>query len=259
MSIGNWRNGLAIGLVIGSAAAIIFMLVLDAYSPSINLGSGGDSDCQGGENRCQDFQNGRPDWGYWFRRIFALEDTLAQWIMMAFTIAAAWLLFSTLKATQRMADDSRRIGEAQTRAYMFVSQIEIGQFDEDKPGRISAIVHIKNCGVTPAYDVTINSILGFAPPNFHDVELPIPESKGSPSMGIVAAGQTSGTTTYCASTDDVLSKFKGGSLAIFACGVITYTDIFKNQRTIRYQQMSGKDALENGSVFIDCAKGNYET
>jgi hypothetical protein len=150
------RDGyFAFGLVIGFAAGIVLLLLLEVSSPSINPDASAVSYCQGETNHCQDYQNGRPDWGYWFRRIFSMEDTLAQWVMMAFTIAAAGLLFHTLRATQQMATDTREIGQAQVRAYVTVDKVVLTIKVRD--GRVfwHFEINIRNSGQSPARQVSV--------------------------------------------------------------------------------------------------------
>ncbi len=70
---------------------------------------------------------------------------------MAFTVAAAFLLLNTLKATQDMAKDTRRIGEAQVRAHLGASypKVKIHKVSE---GEVEwhCVLNIKNTGHSAA-------------------------------------------------------------------------------------------------------------
>lgn len=102
-------------------------------------------------------------------RFVTTQDTLAQWLMavlaLAATIISIWaviLLRLTLRATQKGADFAREtvavtreIGEAQTRAYLFVEKAtykvtkDLFQFD----------VHLVNAGQSPASQLSISADL----------------------------------------------------------------------------------------------------
>ncbi len=90
---------------------------------------------------------------HWARRIVSLEDTSAQWLMTIFSILAAFLLWRTLQATQRMATDTRQIGEAQVRAYLTIERVLVYLTPGDQFPFIK--VMIRNSGQSPARRVRI--------------------------------------------------------------------------------------------------------
>lgn len=100
-----------------------------------------------------------PDWWYWPRRLFSFEDTVAQWVMMVFTVVAALLLLKTLRATQEMAKDTRELGEAQVRAYVSfeVSEIDFARKNNRDGSNLTAKFSgvIKNFGNSPATNIEI--------------------------------------------------------------------------------------------------------
>ncbi len=125
----GYRDGrFAIGLILGIGIGIFWILILDVSSPLIDPSTSSMTDCGGTANDCGNNSNGVPDRGYWLRRFFALEDTLAQWIMMAFTIAAAFLLLGTLRATQEMARETSQIGNDQINAANDAVRVAAQQF-----------------------------------------------------------------------------------------------------------------------------------
>jgi hypothetical protein len=93
-----------------------------------------------------------PDRWYWLRRAIAIEDTLAQWIMMTFTVAAAVLLFGTLRATQEMAADTRQIGKDQLRPWVLAGGLSVEQIQSELGISQIARIEWKNFGNSPAIE-----------------------------------------------------------------------------------------------------------
>lgn len=154
MSKFNWRKGFASGLIVG-ILSVVLLCVLAGLPPFTIDPSASGNACGGGNaDNCANNAEQVPYGWYWLRRAFAVEDTIAQWIMMAFTIAAAALLLLTLKATQNMARDTRDIGQAQVRAYLdvwFNAEWIVSPSDQAVIGS-SFLVDAKNNGATPAYN-----------------------------------------------------------------------------------------------------------
>lgn len=148
--------------MVGISAATVFFLFngsadADTHQVSEIAESQSSHHAQGYENADE------PEWWYWSRRLVAAEDTLAQWIMALFTIGAVILVWRTLVATQkmvietnRMANDARRIGEAQVRAYLSVKDfiVEAAPTTNDMYWLVD--VTIANSGQSPARWVTIS-------------------------------------------------------------------------------------------------------
>lgn len=145
-----WRNGFTVGIAVGLFAGIILVLALDW---TIDPDASAQANCKSTADNCANNSEGLPHGWYWLRRFFAMEDSLAQWIMMIFTVAAAGLLLLTLRATQKMAAGTREIGEKQVRAYIGVDGVEFasksGGHRTAEDG-IKAQILIKNYGSTPA-------------------------------------------------------------------------------------------------------------
>ena len=80
---------------------------------------------------------------------WALLMLLATIAMTFITAAGAYYVWRTLKATQEIARDTARIGEAQTRAYVHVSGAELswGGPNAEAP---SIALTVENVGQTPA-------------------------------------------------------------------------------------------------------------
>ncbi|GKY88919.1 hypothetical protein STA1M1_27880 [Sinisalibacter aestuarii] len=85
----------------------------------------------------------------WSRPWVGGPDTIAQWVMAFFTIGAVYLVWRTLISTQDMVKDTRRIGDAQTRAYVAVESCTI----DVSADVIRYNLKIKNFGHSPATQI----------------------------------------------------------------------------------------------------------
>ncbi|MFA8385678.1 MAG: hypothetical protein ACEPO2_08640, partial [Pelagibaca sp.] len=119
----------------------------------------------------QNDQDVMGSWDWFFTTIVNPQDTIAQWGMAILSLAAVFLLWETLKAsrqtlaaTQKMAVDSREIGEAQARAYLSVSNIEhangffeVTDVSDEKTKSVIVSIPIRiefvNSGSSPARQV----------------------------------------------------------------------------------------------------------
>jgi len=125
------------------------------YFSSANSQADGGNQTQPSDNR----------W-WWIGRVVYAEDTAAQWIMMLATIAAAYLLLRTLWATQDMARETTRIGEAQVRAYLVFIGVRAA-LERDAAGNVTGIAFkgvMRNTGQSPAEAVDLRTVVRSAPP-----------------------------------------------------------------------------------------------
>jgi len=114
-----------------------------------------------------------PSEGYWWPEVSA-RDTYAQWAMSIFALIATvtgivgivWIR-QTLDATRDTANaaidgnrTAREIGEAQSRAYIAVSNFEITDFVSGKTPKIQFTV--KNTGNSPAFGWECRPTLAYA-------------------------------------------------------------------------------------------------
>lgn len=81
---------------------------------------------------------------------WALLMLLATVAMAFITAAGVYYVWRTLKATQVMAGDTRRIGEAQVRAYVSISSFKVSLVIEDEMVRWSGVAKLSNAGQSPA-------------------------------------------------------------------------------------------------------------
>lgn len=91
------------------------------------------------------------------------EDSLAQWIMAVFGIAATFLsavavvlVKKTLDATREGVFETRRIGQAQTRAYLFSDKASYAIRKEN----IQFVIEIGNSGNSPATEISTDLKIG---------------------------------------------------------------------------------------------------
>lgn len=94
----KWYSGLAFGIVVGLAVAALLFAWLSG---------------------------GLPSWWKHDGAVVTSKDTLANWLVAIFSFVAALFLWLTLRATQQMAKDTREVGEAQVRAYIYATVAEI--------------------------------------------------------------------------------------------------------------------------------------
>lgn len=148
----SYRNGaFALGLVTGGGIALNLFLWLDYKAQNKS-----DAYPQNNSNA-----NGNEVGSLWDRFIGTFvspSDTLAQWIMAIFTIAVVVLVYRTLVTTQKMAADTREIGEAQVMAHLVPISISAGLTTFNSVGveeySLGIRLDITNVGSTPAYRVS---------------------------------------------------------------------------------------------------------
>lgn len=131
---GSGRNGFAIGLVIGLALAAGLFVWLSG---------------------------GVPGWWKHDGALVTSRDTLANWLVAIFSFVAAVFLWLTLLATQEMAKDTRRIGEAQVRAYLTVIEVLL-DFRNGREDASELSIRLVNTGNSPANKINIDHRFEFA-------------------------------------------------------------------------------------------------
>lgn len=186
--------------------------------------------------------------------VIYFDDTLAQWVMMVATIVAAVIVYRTFKTTQLMAVDAQRIGDAQTRAYLWTDGCSIK--DVQIGGRPSVQVVIRNYGNTPALVLEHRAYIGlYHFPNFGDLLEPVTEPSGPFVIG------PNGTTASNPQLEDALSQelldgLIEGRLIIFCYGVLRYTDVYGETHQIQYRQQFGGDTGTDFSTLAWSKDGN---
>lgn len=158
------RGVFALGLLVGALAVVSSFVFVSALAGDpeayIQNGAGG--------SEAQDYGQTTkvPMIVEWARKLFKFEDTIAQWVVMLFTIAAFWMLIRTFRVT-------REIGKAQTRAYL--TRLRGGLWEGYG---LEMALEIKNSGNSPAFDVYI----------MFEMEYFV-ESSNSPQKRIIGGGE----------------------------------------------------------------------
>lgn len=105
----GFRNGdFAVGLVVGICGTLIFILFGEQIYELVNC----ISQTQCDKHTTPDEHQKEPNWWYWTRRIVAAEDTLAQWVMALFSIAAVALIWRTLAQTNKTNEFAVKTSQA---------------------------------------------------------------------------------------------------------------------------------------------------
>lgn len=224
----GYRNGaFALGLVTGIGLAAN-LVVWSAYFANKNAEADAGKNEQyehGGSPQVEDF------WGWFYATFIDPNDTIAQWLMAALSLAAVYLLWETLqasrrtlRATQDMAKDTREIGEAQTTSYMVVEHADI------RPLKVGIWVDItiKNVGSTPA-----NNVMAWVKVRPYNVSFP--KSINPFSMEKLVEFQTvehgaarPGTTVFISKTDgEFISMASGSGAKTYSAEIrVLWDDVF---------------------------------
>ena len=178
----------AFGLVLGLGLSLLFFVwtVPEFSDPNYYIDrSKGYS--ESASNTQANKPENEPQWRYWAARLVSAEDTLAQWVMAFFTVVIAGLTGvalcyikktadfasdtltqaeKTTEAAKATVDETRRIGEAQTRAYLSC----VGASCWVRGRHLIVEFKVKNFGQSPAINVT--STLNFEYSAFDDPKFP---------------------------------------------------------------------------------------
>jgi len=161
MSNGYRNRAFALGLVVGGV--IVFLVFLFGQKVYDFAKCYHEAQCERSAEKYEgkDF----PSWWWWdwTGSLVTSDDTLAQWIMSFFTIAAVLLVWRTLVSTQNMARETTRIGEAQVMAHLMPVDLlaSLERFDsaQGETAHFSADFKIKNTGSTPAYRISVSAVV----------------------------------------------------------------------------------------------------
>jgi|GEM_PF-1321084 len=146
-----------------------------------------------------------------------------------FTAWGAFLLWRTLIATQETVAITRRIGEAQTRAYMTTSGAEAVYRD----GQLHVTVHAQNTGQSPALAVRTQTFIAIEPDPFDPVWL---EDKLDVEMkSDVGAGQHIFLQAEGPEQPDnyLIASITLNSWKVWVYATILYDDVFERPHTTR--------------------------
>ena len=181
MSKGNKFSYAALGLIAGVTLCITFAYFAfpwfsdPSYQQVVYIDTNG-------ERWKEHQQESKPISG----RFFTTQDSVAQWAMaiIAFfatgvSIWAVKLVRDTLDATRDGVLETRRIGEAQVRAYFSFGQLQYG-LDQNE---IRGLFSVTNTGQTPAFGIKF--IIRLKP----GIEIDVYTNPLTQELGLIAAGQ----------------------------------------------------------------------
>lgn len=240
---GNNRGAMfAIGLIAGLAICLIFVAwaVPEFYQPT-NSNHEYNSKKEHKPNDNDNLVNS------YISPFVSSEDTLAQWIMTFFTMImaviaglGAWWVRGTLVASQKAvksAEDAvsvtRRIGEIQTRAYVWAVKPEI---EFIKTNRIltgcRARVILENGGQTPAEIISESSTIKIVKADFSG-EMPdgfiknCAPNKAKEVGGFIPQNGTTWIITENSLNADEVTKWQSGEFAALIFANVIFEDIFQ--------------------------------
>lgn len=252
----GYRNGaFALGLVTGGGLALNLFLWLEYNAKYKGDPPGnGNGDADGGDIG-----------GYWDRLIgtfISPSDTLAQWIMAVFTIAAVILVWRTLVATQSIATDTREIGQIQVRAYISIESVAIKP-TRNSDGKIQADMVLKNFGQSPARNVTHELQVLFAHSEekvqvrVQDLELPPVQRMPGGGTTDVSAGESNSCRAFTPVTPaSIFSDVKDGTAVIIVRGWVRYEDVFGAKHHTNFFWFRDKSAVEAEFSLVAHETGN---
>lgn len=266
MSERNWIKGFAFGVVVG------FLLTPALVFTAILLGAAPD-DLSYATSQANNAEQIDPQDNRWWlvSRVVYMDDTAAQWIMTFATIFAAYLLLRTLWATQRMAEDTREIGKAQTRSYLSMDVSTIGARPPARgsPAEIDgcniiveANISIKNTGQSPAFFPRISYSFSIVEAGRHGaVEDLFPETRTHDATAYtIPSGAPKETTTLKRAFECDLEGFKRGDFVLMVFFQISYKDVFGDDITA--PAMIGRTTFEevisdSPKIFWSGVKARY--
>lgn len=196
-------------------------------------------------------QEGTEFWPVFFGLKLKITDT----IIAAFTVLLFAATAALWKATRDLVSGADRNAERQARAYISVMQARV--FFAESSLRV--IVHAKNYGQTPAYNVSHIygaeiAILPFEPDFIRTGERPNDKS------GSIGPGAEHGfILTLDNIPADRLNAAKRGSLPVIAWGAIWYDDAFGNERRTDFRFVYEGTQTQPPGLMSLSLKGNEET
>lgn len=201
------------------------------------------------------------------------RDTYAQWGMMMFAlfgvVVGIWtilLLRKNNRISKRAARDqlleTRRIGEAQIRAYLAIGPIELATHPPER-NILQVRVAIQNQGQTTARNTVSEFCAAVTTGEWEAGQLlPRPKPMPRPSRSNMPAGyraQVGVQTPPVAQFDDVYAALQRGEVEFYVWGWVQYEDVFGVQHETTFQWFLDKPALLLGIGFRSDEIGNAET
>ena len=189
-----------------------------------------------------------------------LLATVAMAIITAFGVYYVW---RTLVATQKVAADTREIGEAQARAYIQVYDVFVDN-ENLKSGKLTGRIKYRNAGQTPARKIRHELHIGCATTIsgsqiiVPDVNLPPVLERGGASDGDLAAGgvQEGNVQGDRSMPDGALEGIRAGQAVVFLRGWVRYEDVFNRVHHTHFCWHKDKSCWGRGVEMIRSPFGN---
>ncbi len=169
MSDGYWREPTVIGLSVVAIIALFLALSRgeEGYRQPAAQSAGSDANFEAHQSdpvpTAPATSEGQtvtkqPEW--WDRRDLKAQEAMAFWtkVIAGLTFAGVALLGWTLWETRKVTEETRRIGEAQTRAYLTVFEGEYKAQEVDRTNFSIKIV-LRNTGSSPAKNIVVTGTL----------------------------------------------------------------------------------------------------
>jgi hypothetical protein len=169
----------------------------------------------------------------------------AWWSFVAVSIGSV-LLVGTLYFSWKAVGVTRRIGQAQTRSYLYLSFID----GEIVKGVIKGTVRIKNSGTSPALLVKQTLLCNHSKTGFEDRWLV------SPSLGDFGHLHSQGNLEFSFNTldEDVpATAVSQGHVSFWVFGRVEYVDVFDQKWRLDYRHRFNPNGRYR---FNPCAEGN---
>lgn len=259
----------ALGLVAGLGLSMLFLVaaVPEFRDPTIykfDQSSTDDRDNTQGQDAATNENPDEPQWRRWTRRLVATEDTLAQWVMAFFSIAAtgvSYLAVRLVGATLELnrtataaavdaAESAKRSVETD-RAWLVFDSFQVVNLNSSNqpvgmPG-LGVIIRWRNAGKTPAtradlfVNFTATSAVGI--PSFSIEDGLFDNSHNVVGPGSVAEGPIQ-------KIDGVTAELIRKNLArLHVYSRVEYRDLF-NKEVVRYSEACAHIRY-NGSVLVN--------
>lgn len=167
----GYRNGtFGFGLAVGLFVAAILCVAYDQLYGLVQCVADAKCDTDSHSNK----QSDEDDWRIWSwsasRSLVSSSDTLAQWIMAVFSIAAVGLIWRTLSQTNKTnraavraanaASEANNIMRNEQRPWLVLNRDVFCEFsDLGDRGEITWNYDFENKGKSPAYDIALNYTL----------------------------------------------------------------------------------------------------
>lgn len=252
----GYRNGaFALGLVVGGGI-VINLFLWTAYLANKKSEPQPETNEEASREPIAGF------WDWLISTFFDPKDTIAQWAMAVLSLAAVYLLKETLKAsrrtlraTQKIAEDTREIGEAQVRAYVNVEKAEVRGLAPNE--RLGFYCEFKNKGTTPAKYLKIISVYGFRPGDIKNLKVR-GLSKIDSKAGIISAG---GTTFVDVTMDKPLTEreyenIMSGGHGIIIAGYVSYSTVFGRRKRTVFKLTNIGWTRQGTPIIGPCGKNN---